>query len=205
VIGTSVSLNALEARASPLAATPGFAPVVWWYAADVTRERSGEVERPGHDAREDPEERITRELDELLQQLRITLPGVQVLFAFLLTVPFTNRFHLVQGTERNAFIAAFLSTAAASALLLAPVAYARIQFRQFDKERLVRLGTVAAIGGLALLAIALSTSTYVVTQVLFSTTAAALVAAGIAILFATTWFVLPLLARSRPGPKTPSR
>jgi hypothetical protein len=171
----------------------------------VTREWSdGNGELPGQSAREDPEDRIARELDELLQQLRLTLPGVQVLFAFLLTVPFTNRFHLVQGIERDAFIIAFLSTAAASALLLAPVAYARIQFRQFDKERLVRLGTGATIAGLVLLAVALSASTYVVTQVLLSSTAAALTAAGIAILFATTWFVVPLLARSRRGPTTPS-
>lgn len=150
-------------------------------------------------SRETPEERIERELDELLQQLRITLPGVQILFAFLLTVPFTNRFHLVQGTERAAFMVAFLATAAASALLVAPVAYARIQFRQADKERLVRWGTIATIAGLALLAVALSASTYVVIQVLVPTSTAALIAAAVAILFATAWFVVPLLARSNRG------
>jgi Kef-type K+ transport system membrane component KefB len=152
---------------------------------------------------ESAEERMNRELDELLQQLRITLPGVQVLFAFLLTVPFTQRFHLVDGLARDAFFVAFLSTASATALLLAPVAYARIQFRQFDKERLVRLGTVTAIAGLALLAVALSASTFVVTQVLFSNVAAGAVAAGVAILFAGVWFVLPLVARFSSRPTAP--
>jgi hypothetical protein len=144
---------------------------------------------------ESPEERIGRELDELLQQLRVTLPGVQVLFAFLLTVPFTDRFHLVDGLARDMFFVAFLATTAATALLLAPVAYARIQFRQFDKERLVRLGTVAAIAGLALLAVSLSASTFVVTQVLFSNAAAGLVAALALLLFAVAWFVVPMVAR----------
>ena len=138
---------------------------------------------------------MSRELDELLQQLRITLPGVQILFAFLLTVPFTQRFDLVNGIARDMFFVAFLTTTAAAALLLAPVAYARIQFRQYDKERLIRLGTVAAIIGLALLAISLSASTFVVTQVLFSNETAGLVAALALLLFALAWFVVPLAAR----------
>lgn len=147
------------------------------------------------DTEETPEERVGRELDELLQQLRITLPGVQVLFAFLLTVPFTNRFHLIDGAARDVFFIAFLATASAAALLLAPVAYARIQFRRYDKERLVRFGTVVAIAGLSLLAVALSASTYVVTQVIFSSTTGAVVAAGLAVVFAVLWFVVPLVAR----------
>jgi hypothetical protein len=162
---------------------------------------------PDDTADESPEARVSRELDELLQQLRITLPGVQVLFAFLLTVPFTNRFHLVDGIARDAFFVAFLTTTAAAALLLAPVAYARIQFRQFDKERLIRLGTIATIAGLALLAVSLSVSAFVVTQVLFSNTVAAIVAAGSACLFAGAWFVLPLVARmqSRRSPQPVAR
>lgn len=150
---------------------------------------------PPDESGESPEERVSRELDELLQQLRITLPGVQVLFAFLLTVPFTQRFHLIDGIARDMFFVAFLTTAAATALLLAPVAYARIQFRQFDKERLIRLGTFAAIVGLALLAVSLSASTFVVTQVLFSNRAAGLVAALTLLVFVLAWFVVPLLAR----------
>jgi hypothetical protein len=159
------------------------------------------------DTDETPEERISRELDELLQQLRITLPGVQVLFAFLLTVPFSNRFHLIDGAARDVFFLAFMATALATAFLLAPVAYARIQFRQFDKERLVRFGTIATIVGLVLLAVALSASTYVVTQVIFSSAAGAAVAAGIAAVFAGLWFVVPLIARfqTRPAPDAPPK
>jgi len=144
---------------------------------------------------ETKEARIGRELDELLQQLRIILPGVQILFAFLLTVPFTERFHLVDGIAKDAFFVAFITAAAAAAVLLAPVAYARIQFRQYDKERLIRLGTVLAIVGLVFLAVSLSASTFVVTQVLFTETAAAIVAAACACLFAVMWFVIPLVAR----------
>jgi hypothetical protein len=156
----------------------------------------GEPDAPsGLKRGESPEARISRELDELLQQLRITLPGVQVLFAFLLTVPFTERFHLVDGVSRDMFFVAFLTTTAAAAFLLAPVAYARIQFRRYDKERLIRLGTFAAITGLALLAISLSASTFVVTEVLFSNAAAALVSALALLLFAVAWFVVPMIAR----------
>jgi hypothetical protein len=174
------------------------------YARDVAAD--DDTDRgPGGMAGEEVEQRVARELDELLQELRISLPGVQVLFAFLLTVPFTNRFHLVDGPARDAFFVAFLATATASALLLSPVAYGRIQFRQYDKERLVRWGTGAAIAGLALLAIALSASTYVVTQVLFSNSTAALVAAGIGLLFAVTWFVIPLVARMHPPPGATTR
>jgi hypothetical protein len=160
-------------------------------------EQRGEPKAPDESqaGAERPEERVSRELDELLQQLRITLPGVQVLFAFLLTVPFTQRFHLVNGISRDMFFVAFLTTTAATALLLAPVAYARIQFRQYDKERLIRLGTLSAIVGLGLLAVSLSASAFVVTGVLFSNRAAGLVAASALLAFALAWFVLPLAAR----------
>jgi amino acid transporter len=152
---------------------------------------------------EEPAERVSRELDELMQQLRIALPGVQVLFAFLLTVPFTNRFDTVDGSARVAFFVAFLATTAAATLLLAPVSYARIQFRHRDKERLVRLGTVTAVLGLVLLAVAITAATFVVTQVLYANTAAAAVAAGVAALLAVMWFGLPLAARLRPRPTAP--
>jgi hypothetical protein len=152
---------------------------------------------------ETPAERVSRELGELLQQLRIALPGVQVLFAFLLTVPFTNRFEAVDGVARDAFFVAFMATTAAAALLLVPVAYARIQFRQADKERLLRLGTVTAILGLVCLAIAITAVTFVVTQVLYANVAAAVIAATIAVALAVLWFGVPLAARLRPRKTTP--
>jgi uncharacterized membrane protein len=148
-------------------------------------------------------ERINRELDEMLQQIRVALPGVQVLFAFLLTVPFSNRFDSVNGAAETAFFIAFLATAMATAMLLAPVAYARIQFRQQDKERLLQLGTRTTVAGLVLLAIAIAASTFVVTQMLYSNVYAAVVAGLIAALLAGTWFVLPLLARRTASPDAP--
>jgi hypothetical protein len=153
---------------------------------------------------ESPAERVSRELDELLQQLRIALPGVQVLFAFLLTVPFTNRFDAVDGVARDAFFVAFMATTAATALLLAPVAYARIQFRHADKERLLRLGTVTAILGLVFLAIAITAVAFVVTQVLYANVAAGIIAAVIAVLLAVLWFGVPLAARLAPRMRTPA-
>jgi hypothetical protein len=155
------------------------------------------------EAEETPAERVSRELDELLQQIRIALPGVQVLFAFLLTVPFSQRFHVVDGELEIAFFIAFISTAIATAMFLAPVAYARIQFRQSDKERLLQLGTRTAIVGLAFLAIAIAASTFVVTQVLYSNVYATFVTVFIALLLVGMWFVLPVLARVRPPETTP--
>jgi hypothetical protein len=154
-------------------------------------------------ATETPAERVSRELDELLSQLRVALPGVQVLFAFLLTVPFSNRFETVDGSARDAFFVAFLATTAATTFLLVPVAFARIQFRQADKERLLRLGTGTTIAGLILLAVAMTAVVFVVTQVLYDNSTGALVAAGVAALLAIFWFAVPLLARLRPSPTAP--
>jgi amino acid transporter len=144
--------------------------------------------------------RLDRELNELLQELRVTLPGVQVLFAFLLTVPFSQRFGQLTSTQRTAYFVAFLTAAAATALLLAPAAYHRIQWRQHDKERLLRTSTGFTIVGLGFLAVAMSAAAFVVADVLYATTWAAAVAAGVIAVLATFWFVLPLMSRLR-GPQ----
>jgi hypothetical protein len=141
--------------------------------------------------------KLDRELNELLQELRVTLPGVQVLFAFLLTVPFSQRFGQLTSTQRSAYFAAFLTAAVATALLLAPAAYHRIQWRQHDKERLLRSSTVLAIIGLGFLALAMASAAFVVTDVLYDTTWAAIVAAGVIATLSAFWFVLPLMSRLR--------
>ncbi|MGQ0805946.1 MAG: DUF6328 family protein [Actinomycetota bacterium] len=146
------------------------------------------------------ETRLDRELNELLQELRVTLPGVQVLFAFLLTVPFSQRFGQLTSAQRTAYFVAFLTAAVATALLLAPAAYHRIQWRQHDKERLLRTSTVLAIAGLGFLALAMAAATFVVSDVLYETTWAGAVAAGVIALLATFWFVLPLTSRMRGSP-----
>jgi predicted neutral ceramidase superfamily lipid hydrolase len=141
--------------------------------------------------------RLDRELNELLQELRVALPGVQVLFAFLFTVPFSQRFGQLTTTQRTSYFIAFLTAAASTALLLAPAAYHRIQWRQHDKERLLQMSTRLALGGLALLTAAMASAAFVVTDVLYDTIWAAVVAAGVVAVLAGLWFVLPLLSRLR--------
>jgi amino acid transporter len=141
--------------------------------------------------------RLDRELDELLQELRVSLPGVQVLFAFLLTVPFAQRFDSLTSTQRTAYFVAFLAAAAASAFLLAPAAYHRIRWRQRDKEHLLESATRFAIAGLVCLALAIAAATFVVTDVLYETAWAGVVAALVAALLATLWFMIPIARRLR--------
>jgi Family of unknown function (DUF6328) len=100
--------------------------------------------------------KLDRELDELLQELRVALPGVQVLFTFLLTIPFAQRFTSISGTQKTVYFVAFLSTAAATAFLIAPSAYHRIQWRQRDKERMLRTSTSFTLLGLSLLTVAIA-------------------------------------------------
>src|ERR671916_2197791 len=104
-----------------------------------------ELEKAAEQTGEDRQERTARELIELLNELRVALPGVQVLFAFLLTVPFTQRFPDITSLQRNVFFVAFLSAAAATAFLIAPTAYHRIRFREGDKEQMLQTANVLAL------------------------------------------------------------
>ena len=148
-------------------------------------------------AEETKDERLNRELEELLQELRIALPGVQILFAFLLVVPFNNRFSETDELQRNVWFAAFLLALGAVACFITPTAYHRIRFRDFDKERLVTTATRLAVVGLAFLAAALSASAFFVTGFVFSDALAALVAALAAGSMGGLWFALPLLRKLR--------
>ena len=141
---------------------------------------------------ETPEERLDRELEELLQELRLALPGVQILFAFLLVVPFNNRFGETNQLERDVWLAALLLSLGAVACFIAPSAYHRMRFREYDKERLVKTGTLLAVIGLALLATALTTSAYFVAGFVFGDGVAALVAAIAVGMLGGLWFALPL-------------
>src|SRR5215211_851751 len=112
-------------------------------------------------------ERLDRELIELLQELRVMLPGVQVLLAFLLTAPFQQRFAQLPGSLRNAFFASIVCATLATALLIAPSAHHRLRWRARDKERLVRIGNQLALWGTVFLAAAIVLALYVVTNVLY--------------------------------------
>ena len=146
---------------------------------------------------EDNQERLDRELIELLNELRVALPGVQVLFAFLLVVPFQQGFARVTELQKGVYFFCFLCTAVASALLIAPSAYHRIRWRQHDKEQMLTTSNRLAIAGTVFLALGMTATVFLITDVLFASTAAALVTGVTALVFAWFWYGLPLTRRLR--------
>jgi O-antigen/teichoic acid export membrane protein len=144
---------------------------------------------------EPDDERLNRNLDQLLQELRIVLPGVQVLFAFLLAVPFSSRFGDVDGFERDIYFAALLLSALAVVLLMAPSMHHRILFRQEQKRFLVAVASVMTIAGMTALAFAVVLSLVLVAHFLFGS-GAAWAAGGLSFgAFALLWYALPLERR----------
>lgn len=153
-------------------------------------------ERPsGRD--ESEEERLDRNLGELLQELRVALPGVQVLFAFLLAVPFQQNFTKISEFEKKVYFATLLLTALSAALLIAPSAYHRITFRYQQKHRLVFIANRLAIAGLATLALAMTCAIMLITDVLFGTVTTIVTVAAALTVFVLLWAVLPLKRRLR--------
>jgi predicted membrane channel-forming protein YqfA (hemolysin III family) len=148
-------------------------------------------------ADESKDEKLDRELIELLNELRVALPGVQVLFAFLLGVPFTQRFAQSTDLQKDAYFFTFLCAAAATALLIAPSAYHRLTWRQHDKEHLLEVSNRLAIGGTIFLALAMASTVFVVTDLIFETTAAAVVAGATAAFYGWFWYGMPLVRRLR--------
>ena len=140
-------------------------------------------------------ERTNRELIELLNELRVVLTGVQVLFAFLLTVPFSQRFNELDAADRKVYYSAVITTAVATMLLMAPTAHHRLRFRSGVKENLLRVANVLALLGVALLAVAISLVTYLITDIVYDATAAAIAAACLAAGFVIVWFLIPLAFR----------
>jgi high-affinity Fe2+/Pb2+ permease len=141
---------------------------------------------------ESNKERIDRELGELLQELRVALPGIQVLFAFLLTVPFSQGFTNLTDGQINIFFGTFLSTAIASMLLIAPTAYHRIRWRKYDKERMLLTSNRLAIAGLVFLALGIGGTVFLISDILFGGTPAAIATGAVAAGLAWFWFGLPL-------------
>lgn len=166
----------------------------------MSESRSGGV-APSSDSAggddEQPEERQNRELIELLNELRVALPGVQVLFAFLLTVPFSNRFLALTGSQRAIFFATFVGTTIATGLFMAPTAYHRIRFRQGDKERMLRTSNRFAIAGIAFLALSVTLAVVLTTDLMFGLGTATLVGLGVLLFLVWVWFAIPLARRLR--------
>jgi hypothetical protein len=151
-------------------------------------------------ADENKKQRVDRELIELLNELRVALPGVQVLFAFLLTVPFAQRFAGASGLQRAAFFLSLLATAVASVLFITPTAYHRLRWREPDKERMLFTANRLTIAGMVFLATAMAAAVFLVTDVIYGTWQAAVISAGVAGLLAWFWFGLPLSRRIGSGP-----
>ena len=144
---------------------------------------------------EDGQERINRELIELLNELRVALPGVQILFAFMLILPFSQGFTRITPTERWVYFAAFIAAALGTALLIAPSSYHRLRFRQRDKEHLLLVANRMAIAGMALVAISMAMVVGLITDVIYGTLAASLAAGFVGGWFAWFWYGLPLTRR----------
>lgn len=156
--------------------------------------KNDEQEKAEH---EEPGERLDRELGELHQELRVTLPGVEVLFGFQLGLPFTQRFSNITGFQEKVYLGSFLATAVVSCLLIAPVAFHRLRWRQYDKEKLLRLGNRMLVTGLAFLAASLSGMVFVVVDMTLGRGFSAVIAGTLLLLFVGLWFALPISRRLR--------
>lgn len=156
---------------------------------------TGPPDAPRSDETE--QERLNRELDQLLSELRVALPGIQVLLAFLLTVPFTDRFHDLPTSARNVYLGAVTLVAVASVLLIAPTVHHRLRFRDGIKHEVIRSANALAVAGTACLALGLGAALYVAGEAAFPGGPARWAGAGIAALAGGLWFVLPFTFRSR--------
>lgn len=159
------------------------------------REAQGDTSGP--QPGESPKERVDRELIELLNGLRVILPGVQVLLAFLLTVPFSAGFEQATDFERSLYFVTVLLTVGAIAALTMPAAYHRLRFREGDKERMLFVSNRFAIAGLALLALAMSAVVFLITDVLFGTAVALPVAIVVVAIVGGAWFAVPFWRKAR--------
>lgn len=154
---------------------------------DATERDSGRDESEG--------ERLDRNLGELLQELRVALPGVQVLFAFLLAVPFQQNFTKITSFQKDVYFATLLCTAISAVLLISPSAYHRLTFRYQQKRQLVFYSNRFAIAGLGFLALAMTGAIMLITDVLFGPAATVVTTVATVLVFAFFWFALPLRRR----------
>jgi hypothetical protein len=153
--------------------------------------------QPAHQdlRRETLPQRDDRNFLELIQELRVVGLGVQVLFGFLLSLPFTVRFGALNGGQRDLYVASITLSALATILLLGPVAYHRLVFREGLKESLVRFSNAMAIGGLAAVAGAVLTAVFLVIGYVAGTLPGALITALAGVMLCGLWFALPLSCR----------
>jgi hypothetical protein len=145
----------------------------------------------------EPERDLDQEWSELLEEHRVAMPGAQVLFTFLLILPFQNRFQQLTEAQEGLYFGAFLCASIAIVLLITPTASHRIRWRQHDKEALLRNATKTSITALVFLALAMTSSVYLVGDFVFEAPTAVVATAVVASLFTWFWFALPTFRRLR--------
>jgi hypothetical protein len=149
------------------------------------------------DSNETESERLDRNFGDLLQELRVAQTGVQILFAFLLTLAFSARFEAIDTFEKTCYLVALLSSAAAAALIIGPVAYHRALFRRGQKDTVVRVAHRMASAGLFFLFLAMVGAVLLVTDFVLDRGAAILASSLTAAWFVLLWAVLPWRERRR--------
>ncbi|MGH3045512.1 MAG: DUF6328 family protein [Gaiellaceae bacterium] len=152
-------------------------------------DRPRSEDAPGHD--------LDQEWGELVEEHRLAMPGIQVLFAFLLILPFQNRFEELTQNQEYVYFSVLVCAAIAIVLLISPTAVHRIRWRQQDKEALLHLATRTAIAATVFIAASMTAAVYLITDFLFGASVTVAVTAVLATAFAGFWYVLPLVRRAR--------
>lgn len=170
--------------------------------SDRDRSESDQGQRSEHakDQRgrdESEAERLDRNYDELLQELRVLQAGVQILFAFLLTIVFQQRFGSVSDFQRNVYLVSLINASLATVCITAPVAFHRIVFRRGMKDELIVAANRFAAAGMTFFALAMVGAVFLVIDYLLNLGIAVVVSGGLAAVFVVLWVVLPLVARAR--------
>lgn len=158
---------------------------------DHEAHHSADADLRGAQPHETPKERVDRELGEALEEIRVALPGVELLLGFLLVLPFSERFELLGPPQRSVYLVCFFLTAFAVALLIAPAAAHRLGFRRLDKLKLLREANRYVIAALSLVAVAIALAAFLVSSLLMRTAWAGVLAGIVALWFAVLWFVIP--------------
>lgn len=144
-----------------------------------------------------PREQLNRNLDELLQELRVMQTGVQILTGFLLTVPFTPRFEVLDRGQERLYLAILVVSMLTTVLIVAPVSFHRLLFRQGERDWLVKAAHHCCVGGLLGLGLASSAVIFLVFDLVIGSEVASFAAAAVALAFVTVWAVIPFLGRDR--------
>ena len=166
------------------------------YRSCVARKRT-DVEASARRRGEDPQDTLDRNVGELLQETRVATAGVQFLFAFLLTLPFTQRFGSLTDFQRDLYPLTLLSTTCAAIVLISPVAFHRVLFRQHEKDAVVTFADHVLLAGLVLLLIAIVGAVLLVLDVVLGRGPAVAGSAVVAVLGAVVWFAVPGRHRAR--------